>query len=442
MARLSHAHNQRNVTILTGVGHFTTHFFELMFPTLAVTLVLDTGIELEQVLGWSFLGYLLFGLGALPAGLVADRVGARQMLIIGMGGMGVSALAAGEVRTGTPLVLCLASLGAFASIYHPVGMSLISRTMSARGRALGLNGIFGNLAIATTPIITASLCASIGWRATYVLTGLAMCAVTVTCAFLRIDERPRAGPVATPAPPATANGGSMLLFAVLLATATLAGISYRGNTLVQPAYFAERVSLLGFGATTSLVYLFGIGGQYFGGIVADRYDLRWLYLGFHAVTLPALLAMTRLTELPLVGSAAIFVVFSLGMQPIENSLFARVTPARWRATAFGAKFVLVFGVGSTAVWLVEWAEAAGGLQFVLLCLAGVVGLILLAAGLFVALSLGRPLHNAPAEHEAWALAGAPLAVETVVSRSENGRPKRHFSSPALLAGEDRDEGPD
>jgi len=48
------------------------------------------------VLGWSFLGYLLFGLGALPAGLLADRLGARVMLIVAMGGMGISALAAAE----------------------------------------------------------------------------------------------------------------------------------------------------------------------------------------------------------------------------------------------------------------------------------------------------------------------------------------------------------
>src|SRR6185503_7274226 len=81
------------------------------------------------------------------------------------------------------------------------------------------------------------------------------------------------------------------LFVLLCVAAMLGGLSYRGNTLIQPAYFAERVPGLGFGATTSLVYLFGIGGQYLGGILADRRDLRWLYFGFHALSLPALLLM-------------------------------------------------------------------------------------------------------------------------------------------------------
>ena len=97
---------------------------------------------------------------------------------------------------------------------------------------------------------------------------------------------------------------------------------------------------IGFGAATSLAYLFGIAGQYVGGVLADRHDLRRLYLAFHALSLPALLLMTALSGLPLVGGAALFVFFSLGMQPIENSLFAHYTPARWRATAYGLKFVL------------------------------------------------------------------------------------------------------
>jgi len=56
------------VLLLTGVGHFATHFFELMFPTLAVALARDTGVPLQQVPGRSFLGSLAFGLRALAVG--------------------------------------------------------------------------------------------------------------------------------------------------------------------------------------------------------------------------------------------------------------------------------------------------------------------------------------------------------------------------------------
>jgi MFS family permease len=75
---LTPARNERNVLLLTGVGHFTTHFFELMFPTLAVALARQTELPLDEVLTWSFAGYLLFGLGGLPFGMLADRIGSRR----------------------------------------------------------------------------------------------------------------------------------------------------------------------------------------------------------------------------------------------------------------------------------------------------------------------------------------------------------------------------
>ncbi|HYR96504.1 MAG TPA: MFS transporter [Candidatus Binatus sp.] len=384
--------NERRVLALTGVAHFSAHFFELMFPTLAVALARQTGVPLAQVLGWSFAGYLLFGLGALPAGLLTDRIGGRRMLTIGLAGMGGAALTAGFVSPGPSLVVLLAVIGLCASIYHPAGMSLISHAVRSRGRALGLNGIFGNVGIALTPIVTASLASRLGWQRTYVVVGAAACALAVVFAAVSIEERPLPGTDA-----AQDVGGSPVgfsLFALLCVAAALGGISYRANTVAQPAYFAERVTLLGYGATTSVVYLTGIAGQYLGGVLADRHDLRWLYLGFHALSIPALWLVSQTTELALVASSTLFLFFSLGMQPVENSLFARFTPPRWRATGYGIKFVMTFGVGSIGVRLVQWAEAGGDLSAVFRSLIGVVSLLVATVALLIWRTAGRGVRNA------------------------------------------------
>jgi len=384
--------NERRVLALTGVAHFSAHLFELMFPTLAVALARQTGVPLAQVLGWSFAGYLLFGLGALPAGLLTDRIGGRRMLTIGLAGMGGAALTAGFVSPGPSLVVLLAVIGLCASIYHPAGMSLISHAVRSRGRALGLNGIFGNVGIALTPIVTASLASRLGWQRTYVVVGAAACALAVFFAAVSIEERPLAGTDAAEDRRGSPVGFS--LFALLCVAAALGGISYRANTVAQPAYFAERVTLLGYGATTSVVYLTGIAGQYLGGVLADRHDLRWLYLGFHALSIPALWLVSQTTELALVASSTLFLFFSLGMQPIENSLFARFTPPRWRATGYGIKFVMTFGVGSTGVRLVQWAEAGGDLSAVFRSLIGVVCLLVATVALLIWRTAGRGVRNA------------------------------------------------
>ncbi len=390
--------NERNVLIVTGVGHFTTHFFELMFPTLAVALARDSGLPLDEVLTWSFFGYLLYGLGGLPAGLLADRIGSRVLLLAALFGLGVAALAASEVTSPRALTICLALMGALASIYHPVGIGLISRAIAARGRALGVNGLFGSAGIALTPVITAALCERVGWQDTYRIVGYAMCAVAVACAFLPIHESHTAAPAAGEAAPSPRPAWRPIV--VLLTAATLAGISYRGNTLVQPAYFASHVSLVWYGAATSVAYLLGTVGQYAGGVLADRHELRRLYLLFHLCSLPALLVMTLLAGWPLVASAGIFVFFSLGMQPIENSLLAHYTPPRRRATIYGIKALCVFGVGSLAVWLVRWAIEVGGLGYAILCLAGVVTLVVAAAVVLLLLDDSPAAAALPAESPA------------------------------------------
>jgi MFS family permease len=418
MALPAPAQNERNVLILTGVGHFSTHFFELMFPTLAVSLAAQHHAPLDEVLGWSFLGYLLFGLGALPAGLLADRINTRRLLVVAMFGLGVAALAASEAETPRALSICLAAMGLCASVYHPVGMSLISRTIAARGRALGVNGICGNLAIAMTPVVTAALAARMGWQGAFRMAGYVMCSLAVTCAFLRVSEPERS--VRPPAAPRPLGRSDAAVFVLLLVAAALAGIAYRGNTLVQPAYFAAHVPELTYGVATSLAYLLGIAGQYLGGQLADRYELRRLYVLFHALSVPALLAMAVLTGLPLVGAAALYLFFGLGMQPIENSLFAHYTPERWRATAYGLKFVCTFGIGSLAVWLVRWADRLGGLSYAVVCLAGVVALVAVAA--LAVLRLTE--RSAPRQRRSVAAALAPTALLVSNPAPTERRPPR------------------
>ena len=296
-------------------------------------------------------------------------------------GLGVAALAASEVSSPRALIICLAVMGALASAYHPLGMSLIARATDARGHALAIHRVFGNAAIALTPIVTAGLCARFGWQDAYRLVGYAMCALAVGCAFLPMTEPPPrpAPPVDRPTPIAWRP------LAVLLLAAALAGISYRGNTLVQPGYFAEHVSEVWFGAAVSLAYLLGLGGQYVGRWLAERHDHRRLYLLFHACSLPPLVLMTLLGGLPLVASAAVFVFFSLGMQPIEHDArraLRAAAPARGDPrpqVRLHVRRRLARGLAGAL------GRRLGGLSYAMLCLAGVVLLVIAAAAVLLSM---------------------------------------------------------
>ncbi len=73
------------------------------------------------------------------------------------------------------------------------------------------------------------------------------------------------------------------------------------------------------------------------------------------------------------------VVASVSSLPAENVLMARYTPARWRGSAFGAKFVLSLGVGPVAVQLVSWLhESTGSFAWLYTLLAMAAGIVVLA----------------------------------------------------------------
>ena len=292
--------NERRTLALTAVGHFGAHFAMLAYPTAAVAIAREESLPLGLVLGWSFLGYLIFGLGALPVGFLTDHMRARWVVRTGVIGVGVAMLMVARAPADASLVSALALVGLFASLYHPAGLGLISRTVRARGTALGINGVFGNVGIAAAPIATELVSGAMGWRGAYLALGAFLLAAGVAVSFL---------PIAEPPPGSQARDEHhhqgrerRTLFLILMVAMTLGGLSYRANTVAQPAYFAERVPQIGYGVATSMVYVVGTIGQYLGGRVADRYDLRILYLGFHLLSLPFVLAMSVLAGLSLLAA--------------------------------------------------------------------------------------------------------------------------------------------
>jgi len=404
--RIAENKNERRVVVGTCFGHMMTHLYMLVFPALVMPLSRELGLGLGEALELAFIGYLLYGLGALPAGLITDRWKARWMLALCLGLGGTGAALAGLSRTPAMLVAALAVMGIGASIYHPTGMALLSRTFSdRRGRALGLNGVFGNIGLASAPFVTGILTSLFGWRWAYGLLAIPGLVGALWVAATPIDES--AGE-----PSLAARGqstdGIKRYFLVLCVAMTLAGLAYRASSVVMPAYFELRATFLTpltdfafgvLGATgnktvaattlTSLVYLMGVVGQMIGGRVADRKELRLSYLLFHSLTLPPLVAMVWWMELPLLFAAMLYVMFSLGMQPIENSLVAKLTPSEWRSTAYGLKFILTFGVGAFSVGIVGIIERHQGLPAVFAAVGAVEFLLVLVAASLYLMSRRR-----------------------------------------------------
>jgi MFS family permease len=381
----------RRILLNTCYGHFMSHFNMLVFPALVLPLTVRLGLGMAQVLELSFWMYLLFGLTALFWGLMADRFGARRLLFIFFLGTGLSSFVAG-LWLDSPVFFAsaLAALGLFSGIYHPAGLGLISKEMSRVSLGMGYNGMFGNLGLAMAPLLTGFINWLWGPQAAYlVLGGLNFGGAVLMILFPASES-------ATATSTDSAQGNGFLgLFIILLAAMMLGGIVYRGASVILPAYFELKTPELyqwlieaiggeisqNLVATTitSLIFLIGVLGQYSGGRCADKYEPAVCYLIFFGIAGPAAFWMALTRDLLLVGMAVIFFFFLLGMQPIENTLIARFAPKRIHHSAFGAKFVLTFGIGALAVKMVAAIESTYDIEtvfyFLPLLIAAALGFI-------------------------------------------------------------------
>ena len=88
--------------------------------------------------------YLLFGLTALPWGIVGDKLGGKPLMLVMFLGAGISGLlAAFFMDSPTGLVMALGGIGLFSGIYHPIGLGLISKGVGRLSLAMGYNAVFG-----------------------------------------------------------------------------------------------------------------------------------------------------------------------------------------------------------------------------------------------------------------------------------------------------------
>lgn len=103
------------------LSHAMVHTFELSLPILMVIWLSKFSVTTAVLGAIVSVGYSLFGIGALPSGVLADRFSARNLVIACLTGMGVSFLLLSIAQNFIMIAIALCIWGAAASIYHPTG---------------------------------------------------------------------------------------------------------------------------------------------------------------------------------------------------------------------------------------------------------------------------------------------------------------------------------
>ena len=364
-------------------GHAYAHIFEPIFFIAALVLPAEMGLTYEEVLALIVAGKLLYGLLAPLAGWLGDRWSTVGMMAVYFLGLGAAAVGVGFAQGPWMLAATLGLMGLFGSIYHPVGIAWLIRNAEDKGKAIGLNGVFGGIGPALAGLVAGGLIAVSGWRAAFIVPGVVVMATGLLFLVMlargvvvetKGDRKPE---------PAASRGDTMRAGIVLSMTMLCAGLVYQATLPALPKLFAERLGDAGIWAAAggvTVVYLLAGLTQILSGHLADRLSPKRIYVVVAAAQVPLLLGVAYATGLGLVAVAVLAVSFNMAAIPAENLLLSRYTPAKWRGTAFGLKFVLSFGVSGLGVPLVSVMRGAtGGFEALFVLLAASAALVALAA---------------------------------------------------------------
>ena len=425
MSRMSPA--TLRLVILVSCCHALVHVYEHSFASVEQLVAAQFGVSQATTgeLG-TYLG-LPFGLFAFVAGWLADRLGAKRLLLaylFGCSAMLALAALAGIAPSLILLGVALFLMGTFAAIYHPAGVGLISHETRPENRpmALGYHGIFGSAGIAAGPFIAAMVLATgvpwWGYFAVLAVPGVVLAVVLMYRFTHATDARQPEPPGATGVSPvplealpgphprplpegegtcdenplpegegtSDENHSRWDCYALLMLAMMLAGLIYRGVLTFLPRYLDQSgLDLSGIPAEslrnflTGLVLLLGIVGQYAAGRIARHGTLEPLMALMFALLVPVLLWMGLATGVWRIAAAAVFAPLFFFHQPLVNSLVAKYTSRRRRSLGYGLSFTLGFGVGSFGAKLAGDLQTAWGDSGTLASHIALAGLSLLVA---------------------------------------------------------------
>jgi MFS family permease len=368
------------------LGHLLDHLVMLVFPTAVVALGREWGRPYSELLPLALGGFIAFGAFAIPAGWLADHWSRYRTMVIFYFGIGASLFLTGFSQTPWHIAAGLTLTGAFAAIYHPVGIAMLVASPERMGRTLGWNGLWGNLGLAAAALVTGALVDLAGWRAAFFVPGLACVAAGV--GFLLLVDDPGKVKKTSKGIGLHIDGRTMgRIFAVLLVATACGGIIFNSTTVSMPKVFDERLQALtqtnfGIGALVAIVYTVAAFAQVVMGALIDRFELRRLMIGVALAQIPLLALAANVQGWAMLGAAVLMMLAVFGQIPLNDAIVGRYCADEYRARVLSVRYVVSLGVAAVAVPMIAVLHRTeGGFGNVFLVLAALAALML-ATSLF------------------------------------------------------------
>ena len=336
------------------------------------------------------IGYIVV---KIPAGSIANRIGIKRTLTIGMVGYAVATalnfLAAGFLH----LFLLRFLVGLFQGVHLPLANTLLSERFGDRqGRAIGFHESGPNVGNSIAYPLVVAIASSWGWRYAFLLLSLPAFVLACVVTLAMREEKPE--PIGETG---RENESSYRLrsFFRYLAPLALAHATYnlglRTLLTFAPSFLVESrgMTLAAAGLVAMLMPAAGFFAKVSSGFIAERMGRRNAICAATLLSGLFILSLTRIAgELPL---SVNFVALGLALYSFSPTIYASVTsglPRQLKPIGLGAVTMAgnIFGAFSTP--FIGYLIDTLGYQTALTASSGV---ILAATALIFAVMQERPL---------------------------------------------------
>ncbi|HEX2891149.1 MFS transporter [Vineibacter terrae] len=374
--------NTSPTALLLNLGHAMDHWVLVIFLYTVSVLAGVWGTDWKELTPYAFGASFMFGAGSIVSGKLGDQWGRRSMMIIFFAGMGISSLLIALCQDKWQIGVALTLMGAFASIYHPVGIPMLVQKAEKPGFTIGVNGLVGNLGVALGASVSVWLATRFGWQTAYVVPGVICLLAAAAFAIMvpREEEAParRKAKILELPPSVMAR-----VFLIMTITAITGSIVFNFTTNSNGEFLKAGIKELAENPTAlgvALLAVFAIASlaQLVVGALIDRYPLKWIYLPIILCQIPLFMLAAHATGWALLATVIAFMVFVFGAIPFTDAMIVRYIDDRLRSRVTGVRLAIGFGISSIVVALIGPSVKAAGFPTLLMMLAGVAAVALVA----------------------------------------------------------------
>ena len=273
---------------LINIGHGLVHLLMLLFPVVAALSTTFFDADYSTLIMLTTGSWIAFGLGALPAGWLADRWSRHSMMSIFFFGSSISCLLIAISQSYTQIALALFLLGIFASIYHPVGIAMLADGKpETMGRRLAFNGVWGNLGVAFSTITAASLANVLGWQAAFYIPGLISFAIGVIWLMFTPNHTQSDLVENSQHNKSQKNNSNWLtIFKIIAFSSIIIGFMFNAAIVSLPKLLDDRLNTIGenvnsIGFLAFGIYIFAAFAQLTVGHLIDRFPFKPIFIIFN-----------------------------------------------------------------------------------------------------------------------------------------------------------------